>query len=78
MSGLALPTAAASSSSKAGPSNSRAEDTLEGEGEVLKRPAQKVVASVPEITAVQGLVPTLQWVSCLLLVGSSEGCIGRL
>ncbi|KAK8861218.1 TATA-box-binding protein [Kwoniella newhampshirensis] len=56
MSGLALP-------SKAGPSNAqppREEDTLAGEGEVLKRPAQKVVASVPEITAVQGLVPTLQ------------------
>ncbi|WWD16887.1 TATA-box-binding protein [Kwoniella shandongensis] len=66
MSGLALPTAAAAagSSSKAGPSNSntngREEDTLDGEGEVLKRPAAKVVASVPEITAVQGLVPTLQ------------------
>lgn len=61
MSGLALPKA-----SNAGPSgsNSKSEERqmLDGEGSVATRPPQKAVASVPEITAVDGLVPTLQWV----------------
>ncbi|WVQ94680.1 TATA-box-binding protein [Kwoniella sp. CBS 9459] len=67
MSGLALPTASGSGSNTnaaAGPSSSstvlRDDEKLDGEGEVLKRPPQKVTSSVPEITAVQGLVPTLQ------------------
>ncbi|KIR51816.1 TATA-box-binding protein [Cryptococcus gattii Ru294] len=59
MSGLALPKA-----SNAGPSgfNSKPEERqmLDGEGSVATRPPQKAVASVPEITAVDGLVPTLQ------------------
>nr|XP_019050024.1 TATA-box-binding protein [Kwoniella bestiolae CBS 10118]OCF28954.1 TATA-box-binding protein [Kwoniella bestiolae CBS 10118] len=62
MSGLALPS---SSSSKAGPSNGNGEvlrddERLEGEGEVLSRVPNKAISSVPEITSVQGLVPTLQ------------------
>ncbi|WRT65323.1 TATA-box-binding protein [Kwoniella shivajii] len=70
MSGLALPTSTASSS-KAGPSTTntttngtseilRDDERLEGEGDIMKRPPNKVISSVPEITAVQGLVPTLQ------------------
>lgn len=61
MSGLALPKA-----SNAGPSSSSSKPegirTLDGEGSLATRPPQKAVASVPEITAVDGLVPTLQWV----------------
>ncbi|WVQ83435.1 TATA-box-binding protein [Cryptococcus sp. DSM 104549] len=61
MSGLALPKAPVTA--KAGPSGSNKTDehqTLEGEGEVATRAPQKAVANVPEITAVEGLVPTLQ------------------
>ncbi|ODN77059.1 TATA-box-binding protein [Cryptococcus amylolentus CBS 6039] len=59
MSGLALP-----KGSQAGPSSSNnapnGRQTLEGAGDVATRQPQKAVASVPEITAVDGLVPTLQ------------------
>ncbi|WVN87212.1 TATA-box-binding protein [Cryptococcus depauperatus CBS 7841] len=59
MSGLALPKAPKGGPST--PSNMADERlTLEGEGEMTTRAPQKVVASVPEITAVDGLVPTLQ------------------
>ncbi|WWC60016.1 TATA-box-binding protein [Kwoniella dejecticola CBS 10117] len=69
MSGLALPTASSSASiPKAGSSSQangngqilRDDERLEGEGEVLKRAPAKAISSVPEITSVQGLVPTLQ------------------
>ncbi|OCF40532.1 TATA-box-binding protein [Kwoniella heveanensis CBS 569] len=67
MSGLAIPSGSGSGSNSnaaAGPSSSgsalRDDEKLDGEGEVLKRAPQKVTSSVPEITAVQGLVPTLQ------------------
>ncbi|WVF66936.1 TATA-box-binding protein [Kwoniella sp. CBS 6097] len=67
MSGLALPSASGSGSNvnanaAAGPTSSalRDDEKLDGEGEILKRAPQKVTSSVPEITAVQGLVPTLQ------------------
>ncbi|ODN87131.1 TATA-box-binding protein [Cryptococcus wingfieldii CBS 7118] len=59
MSGLALP-----KGPQAGPSNSNnapdGRQTLAGAGDVATRQPQKAVASVPEITAVDGLVPTLQ------------------
>lgn len=44
------------------------------EEDLEKRP-QKAVVGVPEITAVQGLVPTLQWVysSSVLVLGELEG-----
>ncbi|WVR04163.1 TATA-box-binding protein [Kwoniella sp. DSM 27419] len=68
MSGLAIPTSSIANA-KAGPSTSPSggnarplgeDERLEGEGDPLKRPMNKVTSSVPEITAVQGLVPTLQ------------------
>ena len=53
MSGLALPSAG-SSSSAAGNGKAKASSSANGE------PSKEAVQSVPEITAVQGLVPTLQ------------------
>ncbi|WWC69022.1 TATA-box-binding protein [Kwoniella pini CBS 10737] len=73
MSGLALPTSSSSNSiPKIGSSSQnngngngvgqiiRDDERLEGEGEILKRAPVKAISSVPEITSVQGLVPTLQ------------------
>ncbi|WVQ62939.1 TATA-box-binding protein [Kwoniella sp. B9012] len=62
MSGLALPTASSSSSSAINKASEplRDDERLDGEGEVLNRVPNKAISSVPEITSVQGLVPTLQ------------------
>ncbi|WWC87472.1 TATA-box-binding protein [Kwoniella dendrophila CBS 6074] len=74
MSGLALPTAPSSSSAAStstiipktsssqqnGTEQLRDDERLDGEGETLKRAPNKAISSVPEITSVQGLVPTLQ------------------
>lgn len=76
--GLALPAQSGSSSNGqqqnavAGPSSGKT--TVKGE-ELDKdgRPV-KSLAGVKEITAVQGLVPTLQWVSSVLSAGLPLAC----
>lgn len=67
MSGLALPTAPRYINPLAGPSKGKQRDLEENDEEADKpsRPPQRVTVGVPEITAVQGLVPTLQWVLIL-------------
>ena len=71
MSVFALPNAPRSSystSSSAGPSKGKGRDEEERDSELDRpsKPPQRVNVGVPEITAVQGLVPTLQWVSTSL------------
>ena len=58
MSGLALPSTNGASGSWTNVGNAAKGER--GASEVEGKMQQKAVASVPEITAVQGLVPTLQ------------------
>lgn len=69
---LALPTASSSASDKNAVATSSSDKDAKDEQQYGKTGAPPIrpPASVPEITAVQGLVPVLQWVLTLQLLDS--------